>query len=100
MSLQAAKWAAACTRFTFWDLIAMSYPPWEPVHSSHYHPHGESMNGGAVHEKIPHVQSNDPVIDAALCSVPLPDGLLVRLDKFVEAMTGEVNTDSVDWLGC
>jgi hypothetical protein len=99
MSLQAAKWAAACARFTFWDLIAMSYPPWEPVHSSHYLPHGESTNGGAVHEKVPHLHSPDTAIDAALCSVPLPDGLLSRLDKFVRAMTDET-TDSVDWLGC
>ena len=41
----------------------------------------------------------DTAIDAALCSVPLPDGLLLRLDKFVYAMTDETN-GSVDWLGC
>ena len=77
----------------------MSYPHWEPVHSSHYLPQGESINGGAVHENVPHLHSTDMVIDAALRSVPLPDGLLLRLDKFVHAMTDET-ADPVDWLGC
>jgi hypothetical protein len=77
----------------------MSYSHWESVHSDHYLPHGESTGGGAVDDRLPHTHSVDMAIDAALRSVPLPDGLLTRLDKFVHAMTDGA-TDSVDYLGC
>ncbi len=77
----------------------MSYPHWEPIHSNHHLSQGVSTNGGALDDRVPHVHSADMAIDAALRSVPLPDGLLTRLDKFVHAMTEDA-TDSVDWLGC
>ncbi len=47
----------------------------------------------------PFVQSNDRAIDAALKSVPLPEGLLNRLGLLVGAMSDEVS-DPVDYLGC
>jgi len=77
----------------------MSYPHWEPVPSNHYLPYGEATGGGAVDDQLPHVRSADLAIDAALRSVPLPDGLLTRLDRFVDAMADSA-TDSVDYLGC
>ena len=95
---QAAKWAAACARFTFWDVIAMSYPHWEPVHSDIYFFNGDSANG-AVDDHRPQHFAADMAIDSALRSVPLPDEMLSRLDKFVHAMI-EGTTDSVDYLGC
>jgi hypothetical protein len=76
----------------------MSYPHWEPVHSEHHVPQGQATNG-AVRDELPHLSSADTAIDAALRSVPLPDGLLTRLDKFVLAMTEET-ADPFDWLGC
>ena len=79
-------------------LIDMSHPHWESVHSNHHLPHGDSPNG-ASHENPPRVHSTDMAIDAALRSVPLPDGLLTRLDMLVYAMPDEA-ADSVDWLGC
>jgi hypothetical protein len=94
---QAAKWAAACARFKFRDVIEMSYPHWEPVHSNNQLPHGQPANGAVRDE--PHIHSADMAIDAALRGVPLPDGLLTRLDKFVHAMTDE-SANPFDWLGC
>jgi hypothetical protein len=41
----------------------------------------------------------DRAIDAALRSVPLPDGLLTRLGRLVYTMPDET-TGQVDWLGC
>ena len=41
----------------------------------------------------------DRAIDVALCSVPLPEGLLTRLGKLVYAMPDEA-ADQVDCLGC
>jgi hypothetical protein len=41
----------------------------------------------------------DAAIDAALRSVPLPDGLMTRLGMLVFLMPDEA-TDPVDWLGC
>jgi hypothetical protein len=76
----------------------MSYPHWEPVHSNNHFPHGQVTNGAVRDERL-HVHSADMAIDAALCSVPLPDGLLTRLDNFVHAMTDE-SADPFDWLGC
>jgi hypothetical protein len=47
--------------------------------------------------KPPH--SVDRAIDAALRSVPLPDGLMTRLGKLAYAMPDET-ADQVDCLGC
>jgi hypothetical protein len=41
----------------------------------------------------------DRAIDAALRSVPLPQGLMTRLGQLVYAMPDE-SADHVDWLGC
>lgn len=43
--------------------------------------------------------SIDGAVDAALRSVPLPDGLLARLQRMVLAMPDE-SADQVDYLGC
>lgn len=44
-------------------------------------------------------RSADRAIDAALRSVPLPDGLLTRLCMLVRAMSDEP-ADRLDYLGC
>jgi hypothetical protein len=44
-------------------------------------------------------QSADRTIDAALKSVPIPDGLLSRLGLMVSTLPDEVS-DLVDYLGC
>lgn len=41
----------------------------------------------------------DGAVDAALRSVPLPEGLLARLQRMVLAMPDE-SADQVDYLGC
>jgi hypothetical protein len=41
----------------------------------------------------------DGAVDAALRSVPLPDGLLARLERMALAMPDE-SADQVDYLGC
>ena len=41
----------------------------------------------------------DDAIDAALRCVPLPDGLLTRLNRLVRILPDE-SADHVDWLGC
>ena len=43
--------------------------------------------------------SCDAAIDATLCSVSLPEGLLARLSVLVAVMPEEV-ADQADWLGC
>jgi hypothetical protein len=48
---------------------------------------------------LPFVQSADGAIDAALRSVPLPDGFNRRLTLLLGSMTDEVS-GSVDYLGC
>jgi hypothetical protein len=98
MSLRQPSGRQPALEFSFWDGIEMSYPNWEPVHSNNHFPNGQVTNGAVRYEPL-HVNSADMAIDAALRSVPLPDGLLTRLDKFVHAMTDE-STDPFDWLGC
>jgi hypothetical protein len=41
----------------------------------------------------------DRVLDEALRSVPLPEGLMTRLGRLVYSMPHET-ADQVDWLGC
>jgi hypothetical protein len=48
---------------------------------------------------LPFVQAADRAIEAALRSVPLPEGLLNRLKLMVHRMSDE-KSDSVDYLGC
>jgi hypothetical protein len=76
----------------------MSYPYSKPM------PFGDSFrtptdppapfDGG-----LPFVQSADRAIDAALRSVPLPEGFNRRLTLLLGSMTDEVS-GSVDYLGC
>lgn len=47
----------------------------------------------------PLVHTADRAIDAALKSVPLPDGLISRLGLMVSTMSDDVS-DPVDYLGC
>jgi hypothetical protein len=95
--MQVARWAAPCTPLTFWDFINMSYRHWELDDSNHRNLRGQATNGAVSDEHK--AQPADSALDAALRSVPLPDGLLTRLDKFVLAITAE-SSDAVDWLGC
>jgi len=41
----------------------------------------------------------DHVVDSALRNVPLPDGMMVRLEKLVRILPDD-HADEVDWLGC
>jgi hypothetical protein len=77
----------------------MSYPHWESAPANDHRPPPRVVTNGALGDPSSQVQLADMSIDAALRSVPLPDGLLTRLNKFVLAMT-DGTTDSVDYLGC
>lgn len=60
------------------------------------------LSGGAFNAgdgALPFVQSTDRAIDAALKSVPLPEGMMTRLGLIVSAMPDELS-DRVDYLGC
>jgi hypothetical protein len=76
----------------------MSYPYVKPSPVgngfTHRHEPSPSFDGFA-----PQVQSADGAIDAALRSVPLPDGLLTRLGMLVYSMPDEA-ADRMDYLGC
>jgi hypothetical protein len=72
----------------------------------HSHPvynHGAFASGDSSspfgNDIRPHVQTEDRAIDAALRSVPLPEGLMTRLGMLVYAVADET-ADQVDWLGC
>jgi hypothetical protein len=45
------------------------------------------------------MQAVDRAVDAALRSVPIPDGMLTRLGLLVLTMSDE-QADRVDYLGC
>ena len=45
------------------------------------------------------VRSTDRAVDAALRDVPLPEGMMHRLNQLASTMSDEVS-DSVDYLGC
>lgn len=85
-------------RFTFWDLIAMSYSPGESVHSKLYVSRVEATVEKST-SSLPPDKPIDTVLDATLRNVPLPLGLLTRLDTFVGEMTDSAS-DPFDWLGC
>lgn len=76
----------------------MSYPHSKPISigslfSNSLDPLSE------VDRSLPFIQSTDNSIDAALRSVPLPDGFLSRLGKLAYTVSDEA-IDSVDYLGC
>lgn len=48
---------------------------------------------------LPFIQSTDRSVDAALRSVPLPDGFLTRLKKLAYTVSDEA-ADQMDYLGC
>jgi hypothetical protein len=48
---------------------------------------------------LPYIQSADRGIDAALKSVPLPDGFISRLGLMLSALPDELS-DHMDYLGC
>ncbi|HEX5471988.1 MAG TPA: hypothetical protein VFW73_08880 [Lacipirellulaceae bacterium] len=47
----------------------------------------------------PSTRAADRAIESALRSVPLPDGLMTRLNTMVYRMSDEA-ADSIDYLGC
>lgn len=57
------------------------------------------IQSSAAGDAAPSGHTADRAIDAALRSVPLPDGLLTRLGKLAYTMPDEA-ADQVDWLGC
>ena len=76
----------------------MSYPHSKPISIGDLF----SNSGDPLSEhdrSVPFIQSTDGSIDAALRSVPLPDGMLSRLGKLVYTVSDEA-TDHVDYLGC
>jgi hypothetical protein len=56
-------------------------------------------SSGAPDHSLPFVQSMDNAVDAALRSVPLPDGMLNRLKKMAFTMPDEA-AGQMDYLGC
>jgi hypothetical protein len=76
----------------------MSHPHWESIHSNPTLP-GSEPGHGIAPESASRSLSADMAIDAALRSVPLPEGLLTRLDRFIRTMPDEA-ADQVDWLSC
>jgi hypothetical protein len=76
----------------------MSYPHSKPISIGDTFPNrADSM--GAFDGSLPFIQSADRSIDAALRSVPLPEGMLNRLKRLVYSMSDEA-ADQVDYLGC
>jgi hypothetical protein len=76
----------------------MSYPYSKPNSLGNaFMPPAESL--GAPDHSLPFVQSMDSAVDAALRSVPLPDGMLNRLKKLAFSMPDEA-AGQVDYLGC
>lgn len=56
-------------------------------------------SAGASDQFLPFVQSLDTTVDAALRSVPLPDGMLTRLQRLAFTMPDEA-AGRMDYLGC
>jgi len=81
----------------------MSHSSFDSEFTRHHAAHGEfARNGFADHLSRKSLEPDTPLddaIDTALRCVPLPDGLLTRLDAFVRVMPDE-SADQVDWLGC
>ena len=73
------------------------------LHSTSSFDHGPFAGGDrAPHfagEQSPNGPATDRAIDAALRSVPLPDGLMTRLGKLVYTVSDDA-ADQVDRLGC
>ena len=68
----------------------MSYPHSKPISfGDTFNTTADSL--AALDGSLPFVQSADRAIDAALRSVPLPDGLLRRLGIMVSGMSDEVS---------
>lgn len=75
----------------------MSSPYSKPISfGDSFHTRSDSP---AMFNARPFVQPADRVVDAALRSVPLPEGLMRRLGLLLGSMTDDAS-DSVDYLGC
>lgn len=70
----------------------------KPTFSYHVLTDGEAPSE-AADQAPPLGHTADTAIDAALRSVPLPDGLMTRLDMIVYTVPDEA-ADQIDWLGC
>ncbi|HEX4412538.1 MAG TPA: hypothetical protein VH107_02850 [Lacipirellulaceae bacterium] len=76
----------------------MSYPHSKPNSlGDAYSIPAESI--GASDQLLPFVQSLDTAVDTALRSVPLPDGMLTRLQKLAFTVPDEA-AGRMDYLGC
>jgi len=80
------------------EFTLMSHP-----HSRRLRDRHEPTNANGHEDSAHSIESShrttDSAIDAALRSVPLPNGLLTRLGSLVYAMPEDA-PDQVDWLGC
>jgi hypothetical protein len=82
----------------FWEIPMMSYSHSSSAFDQRELIHDPSALGRNDQSSKPR-HAADRAIDAALRSVPLPDGLMMRLRKLVYAMPDET-ADQVDCLGC
>jgi hypothetical protein len=76
----------------------MSYPHLRPTSLGNSFPAPIKLPV-PLDSSLPFVESADTAIDAALRSVPLPEGFTQRLSVLVGSITDEVS-ESVDYLGC
>jgi hypothetical protein len=95
----AAMWAAAFGRYFVGGLDAMSnYLQSKSLFDALPFLNGDStfpFAGETAAERAAAERS----VDYSLRNVPLPDGLLTRLGKFIGSLPDEAS-DHVDWLGC
>jgi hypothetical protein len=76
----------------------MSYPHIKPIEIGGAN--GASLDVQATpHPSVQFVLSLDGAMDTALRSVPLPEGMLTRLQRLALTITDESN-GQVDYLGC
>jgi hypothetical protein len=76
----------------------MSYPHSKPNSLGNAYSIPAESSGVSDHS-LPFVQSLDSAVDAALRSVPLPDGMLNRLKRLAFTMPDET-AGRMDYLGC
>ena len=76
----------------------MSHSHSQPLERGRRHTSGAAAGNAADVVRLSW-QGEDRAIDAALRSVPLPEGLMTRLGRLAFTMPEEA-PDQVDWLGC
>lgn len=77
----------------------MSYMHWNPTSVGNGHVASDDSLSAAVNGATVINHSIDTALDAALRSVPLPEGMLNRLHTLALSMPDE-SSGQVDYLGC